>query len=195
LGKEVNRTFIIALVLLGGGCTTRLHYEYFEPSGLDSVISMPPQAPKNVATLAWSGCELQVGAEVSKENRIVITLRAFLPPSTHAVFSSDRAKFSVTGAEEEMKLSWQEWTLSNGVGARREVAFDAPLKPQSFAKTPTRLGIEDMGRYETTITLPAHYSDIRYFTFELPPPKGHIKPLRMTFVRRTADYRCFVQLQ
>lgn len=191
---KANRTFAVAIVLLGGGCTTRLHYDYFEPSGLDSVISMPPEAPKNVATLTWDRCELQVGAVVSDKNLIFVALRAFLPPGAHAAFSGNHARLRVAGAEEEMKLSWQEWTLSDGVGARHDVAFDAPLKPQSFARVPTRKGIEDMGRYETTLTLPERYSSIREFSLTLPAPGAH-PPLRLMFVRKTADYRVFVQLQ
>lgn len=190
----MNLFLIVALVLLGSGCSTRLHYDYFEPSGLDSVVSMPSEAPKNVATLARDGCELQVRAEVSTENHIVVTIRAYVPPGVHGAFSGNQAKLRVADSEEEMSLSWQEWTLSDGVGARREVAFVAPLKPQSFARTPTRKGTEDMGRYETTLTLPERYSSVREFSLALPSPGDH-PPLHMTFVRKTADYRVFVQLQ
>ena len=192
--QKMNRVLIVALALLSCGCTTRLHYDYFEPSGLDSTVSMPPGAPKNVAILAWDGCELQVRAEVSKENLIVVALRSILPPGAHAAFSSKQAILRVAGVEKEMNLSWQEWTLSDGIGARREVAFDARLKPQSFAKTPTRKGIEDMGRYETTLTLPDGYSSVRGFALALPAPVAH-PPILLTFLRKTADYRVFVPLQ
>jgi hypothetical protein len=189
----MHRAVVIALVILCG-CSTRLRYDYFEPIGLDSTTSMPPQAPKNVATLSWHGCELHVRAEVSEQDRIVVTVRAFLPPHTKMAFAGNRAKLVVGGVEEELKLSWQEWTLYDGVGARREIASDAALKPQSFAKTPSRVGIEDMGRYETSIVLPAAHSSVREFVLVLPAPVGH-SPLTLTFVRKKADYKVFVPLQ
>lgn len=189
----MNRAFAIALLVLCG-CSTRLRYDYFEPTGLDSTISMPPQAPKNVAVLSWQGCELQVWAQVSEQERVVVTLRAFLPPRTTMAFSGNRAKLVIGRTEEELNLSWQEWTLSDGIGARREIPFDAALRPQSFAKMPSRKGIEDMGRYETSVTLPAAYSSAREFVLVLPAPVGR-SPLTLTFVRKKADYRVFVPLQ
>jgi hypothetical protein len=190
----MKRHLLVVVALLCASCTTRLHYDYFEPSGLDSVISTVPEAPKSVATLSRAGCKLWIVAVVSTENLIVVSIRAFVPPGTQVAFSGRKAKLEVAGSEEMMNLSWLEWTLSDGVGARHEVAFDAPLKPQSFARTPTRKGVEDMGSYEATLTLPRQYSNTREFSLSLPSP-GAYPPLHMRFVRKTANYRVFVQLQ
>ncbi len=189
----MKKTLAVVCIFLSAGCAHRLQYDYFEPSGLDTVVSMPPQAPKNVAKRAWSGSELEVRSEVIKD-RIQISLRLFIPPGAGISFSGDRAKVAIAGAEEEIKIAWSEWTLKDGVGAKKEVPFDVSLKPQSFRDRPLRTGIEDMGRYETTFYLPDRYSSVREFSLVLPSPKGSPEPLRISFVRKTADYRVFVEL-
>ena len=71
--------------------------------------------------------------------------------------------------------------------------FNARLKPQGWRETVPRTGIVDMGNYVSEITLPARYSDIQAFTLSLPAPRG-LAPLRLSFVRKSADYRASVPL-
>ena len=190
----MRRVFIIGLMVLFG-CSTRVHYDYFEPSGLGSTISSPPEYPKNVAMIKFpDGCELMVAAVVSERDQIVVTLRAMLPPETGMTFVGNRAKLITGGGQEDLNLSWEEWTLHDGVGSRREVPFDAPLRPRSFAKKPRRKGIEDMGNYESSFTLPEKHSSTRAFALILPGVAGH-SSFRLEFVRKTADHRVWTQLQ
>ena len=189
----MKRTLTVLMVLLVVGCSHRLQYDYFEPTGLDKVVSMPPQAPLNVAKRAWGSSELEVRSEVIN-NHIQVTLRLYLSPGAQISFSGDRAKVRVARTEEDIPISWSEWMLMDGIGARKEVAFDSPLKPQSFRDRPLRRGHEDMGRYETTFFLPDRYLSVREFSLELPPVKGSPEPLRISFTRKAADYRVFVEL-
>lgn len=54
--------------------------------------------------------------------------------------------------------------------------------------------MEDIGRYDTTLVLPAAHDQIREFELILPGPVGQ-PPLRLQFIRKRADYRVDVPIQ
>ena len=172
---------------------TRVQEDYFEPSGLQSVISRPPEAPPNTARLSWGGRDLWISARVSEENRIVIKLSLFLSPGYGTSFNGNSIVFRTGGTREVIRPTWREWTVTDGIGSSHQVPFNARLKPQSWRETVPRTGIVDMGNYVSEITLPARYSDIQAFTLNLPAPRG-LAPLRLSFVRKSADYRASVPL-
>lgn len=175
-------------ILLVPGCTTRIQEDYFEPSGLPSVISRPPEAPPNTAKLLWDGRELWVSAKVSEENRIVIKLSLFLSPGSGTSFNGNSIVIRTGGKREVIRPTWREWTVTDGIGSFRQVPFNARLKPQGWQETVPRSGIVDMGSYLCEVTLPGRYSNIQTFTLSLPAPRG-LGPLHLSFVRKTADYR------
>lgn len=206
----MSRALMIVLILATGACTTRLQYDYFEPSGLDAVVSVPSQAPKNTAIRRWDdGAQLEVRSWVVygrptgnpwkdrwglMPGDLIVKISFDLPPEADASFTGDRAKLEAAGSEEEIQLRWEEWTLVDGVGGNRVVAFDAPLTPRSFQKEPPRKGVVNTGAYESVVVVPERYSDLYGFALTLPAPAGEA-PLEMTFTRKAADYRVHVPLQ
>jgi hypothetical protein len=190
LGFAVNPSLqagvLAILATLCAGCLVRHHYEYFEPSGFGTVISRPARAPRNAAIKKLGAADLTVRSRVNEAGRVQLFLYLDLPPGSRVRFTSDRVRI-LNGFEDEIRVSWMEWTLLDGVGSKKSVPFDAPLKPQSFPGKPVLVGVEDMGQYESTFELPERYSGVRQFTMILPAPVGG-SPLRVSFARKTADF-------
>lgn len=130
---------LAALAAFLSGCVVHHDYDYFEPSGLDSVISRPARAPGNVAIKALGTAELTVRSRVDSSGRIVIFLNLQMPPGSEVAFRSDRIEIR-NGHSMALRASWKEWTLRDGIGSKRSVPFDAPLKPRSFPDAPLRWG-------------------------------------------------------
>lgn len=180
----------IGVCAMASGCTTLVQREYFEPSGLDTVVDW--SGPKSVAFGNIDGARITIRADVTKSRQVKMRLTCELPAGAALSFSSDRARVVSEGVVEEIKLSWLERPVKDGVGGRAEIPFTAVLKPRSFAtgqRTP-REGIVDMGYYETTFTLPDRLSQVDRFVFVIPAPVGHSE-IPVEFHRKTARYLDF----
>jgi hypothetical protein len=193
--RKMWRIFITISLVVGVGCTTRVRYEYFEPSGLGVTESSPPEAPKNVATVEIQGSSLSIWSHVTAAGEVEVGIRVEVPSEKSLRFRGKSAVVMVDNAQEEIPLGWIQWRGMDGIGEEKDLPFDSLLQGRTFRTRPPKTGSWLLGRYDCTFHLPARYADTREFSVLLPVPEGTVRPLAVRFVRKAADFRTHVQLQ